>query len=201
MLLAKIDAEGNVVEFPYYDGQSELGAQELPEGVVQVNKSKNHPSLSWNELATTSSITLEGDEWVVNYEVVSRFSDDEEAKQYVKNQIQYQSSRIEAKFNNSIDLLNQEYNVREMQTWAQQIVEARNYIIDPTDETSVPLITAIASERGISIGDLAKKIVAKNDDYNTRYGYYLAQYSNNKKILAEISADDSSTWDKLNEIR
>lgn len=96
--------------------------------------------------------------------------------------------------------LSKKYPEREVSTFTQQELEARAFLADSS--SSAPLITAIAAERGITVAELAAKIVANADEYAQKAGkiigrrqYFLDQLetalaqatqSSNAKVIADI---------------
>jgi len=51
----------------------------------------------------------------------------------------------------------------EVQSWARQEAEARAYAADSA--TSTPLLSAMSAARGVELGELAAKVIAKSDQY------------------------------------
>lgn len=96
--------------------------------------------------------------------------------------------------------LSKKYPEREVTTFTQQETEARAVLADSS--ASAPLVTAIAAERGITVAELASKIVANADEYAQKAGkiigrrqYFLdqltaakaqAQQSGSAKVIADI---------------
>lgn len=194
MLLAKLDADGNVEKFPYYNFDLEL-ANELPNDVVRVNKTKKQPSFDWNKVAIFDTLVQEDGEWVVNYRVIDRFTNEEETLEFVKRELVDAKTRINNDFRTLTAALSSDYTELEQQSWPQQLAEAKQ------EGGDTPLLSAIAEARGISVSDLSAKIIEKNNAYNAAYGELLGTYSRKKQTLSEISIDDETTWNKLNELR
>lgn len=96
--------------------------------------------------------------------------------------------------------LSYKYPEREVSTFSMQETEARAFLADASSR--VPLITVIAQERGITVAELAAKIVANADEYARQAGkvigrrqYFLdqletakaqAEQSGNAKVIADI---------------
>lgn len=102
-----------------------------------------------------------------------------------RNEIRYKADEILAE-------LSAKYPEREVTTFTQQEMEARAFLADNT--TSAPLIRAIASERGITVEELATKIVANADEYAQKAGkiigrrqYFLGQLET-AKTQAELNS-------------
>lgn len=60
------------------------------------------------------------------------------------------------------------YPSSEIASWDKQELEARAYMADPA--ASVPLITTLAQSRGLTVADLAARILAKADQYAVKAG-------------------------------
>lgn len=65
------------------------------------------------------------------------------------------------------------YTAEERETWYVQVQEARAYLADPN--AVVPLISTIASARGMQIGDIANNIISKDEQYRVAVGQILGQ--------------------------
>lgn len=197
MLLAKLDADGNVEKFPYYNLNAEL-ADELPSDVVAVNKSKNMPAYSWNQVAAFDSVEQVEGEWVVNYRVKDKFANEEEELAFANQELLDAANRIKENFRTQTLQLKGNYTDIEMDSWANQLAEAKAHQAGGSD---TPLLSAIAEQRNMSVDDLAAKVIEKNAAYVAEYGRLLGQYSHKKKVLSEIDINDRTTWDKFNELR
>jgi hypothetical protein len=77
-------------------------------------------------------------------------------------------------------------NTLEQSTWSQQQKEAELYTSDNT--ASVPLITSLATARGISVTDMVTKITTAVANHHEKIGNLLAKKQN---IEAEIKACES----------
>ncbi len=65
------------------------------------------------------------------------------------------------------------YPERELLTFDKQEAEARTYQAD--SGASVPLLTALAASRGISVADLAARVIAKADTFTAASGHLIGQ--------------------------
>lgn len=65
------------------------------------------------------------------------------------------------------------YPERELLTFDKQEAEARAYQAD--SGASVPLLTSLAAGRGISVDDLAGRVIAKADAFTTASGWLIGQ--------------------------
>lgn len=89
--------------------------------------------------------------------------------------------------------LSAKYPEREVTTFTQQETEARAFLADPT--IGAPLITAIAQERGITVEELAARIVANADEYAQRAGKIIGrrQYFLGRLAIAKAQAEQSGS--------
>lgn len=78
--------------------------------------------------------------------------------------------------------LSAEYPYKEVLSFASQEAEARAVLKDPSSST--PLLTPMASRRGITVEDLAKRIVAKADVATSATGDVLGQAQRDRDRLA-----------------
>ena len=79
-----------------------------------------------------------------------------------------------------------EYGAYEMATWDQQYAEATAYTASPTAD--VPLLAAMCVARGISIAQLAGKIIANRANWVALTGYVIGQ---RQRIVGLIEAATS----------
>jgi hypothetical protein len=79
-----------------------------------------------------------------------------------------------------------EYGAYEMATWDQQYAEALAYTASPAAD--VPLLAAMCVARGISIAELAGKIIANRASWVALTGYVIGQ---RQRIVTQIEAATS----------
>ena len=65
------------------------------------------------------------------------------------------------------------YPETEVLTFDQQLMEAQAYTADNT--ASVPLLTALATARGIELADLVQRVIAKSNAFTRLSGYVIGQ--------------------------
>lgn len=89
--------------------------------------------------------------------------------------------------------LSTKYPEREVSTFTQQELEARAFLADSS--SSAPLITAIAAERGITVAELAAKIVVNADEYAQKAGKIIGrrQYFLGQLATALVQAEQSGS--------
>jgi len=85
------------------------------------------------------------------------------------------------------------YPETEILSWTKQEEEARKYIADNT--AAVPLITALANERGIDLAGLSALIIQKADAYALAVGTITG-----KRQRLEKQIEESTTPEELNTI-
>lgn len=82
-------------------------------------------------------------------------------------------AEINAKCEAALAALTLTYPERELLTFDKQEAEARAYQAD--SGASVPLLTSLAAGRGISVADLAGRVIAKADAFTTASGWLIGQ--------------------------
>ena len=76
-------------------------------------------------------------------------------------------------YNRELEKLNVNSSNVEMISWDEQKKEAFRYMEDNTSST--PVLTILATERGISVSELASKVVEKVNDYNQKVAILLSK--------------------------
>lgn len=82
-------------------------------------------------------------------------------------------AEINAKCEAALAALTPTYPERELLTFDKQEAEARAYQAD--SGASVPLLTSLAAGRGISVADLAGRVIAKADAFTAASGWLIGQ--------------------------
>ena len=72
-----------------------------------------------------------------------------------------------------LNILAETYPPGEVSSWPQQVKEAEAYTADPT--ASVPLLTAIAESRGITVELLVQKVIEKMEAYSAAAGVIIGK--------------------------
>lgn len=93
------------------------------------------------------------------------------------------TSKITDEFNKRIAAVKTGYTQEEIDSWSKQEKEARDYVADPVN-ASVPLITGIASSRGLALADFAALVILKADAYAAIVGPLIGK----KKFLIDALA-------------
>lgn len=75
------------------------------------------------------------------------------------------------------------YEQSERETWSIQLAEAEAYAADPN--VDAPMLTAMASTRGITVSELAAKVMENNNLFRSAAGEILGEQ---QKLLDELYA-------------
>lgn len=89
---------------------------------------------------------------------------------------------VQAAFEAAVAQLQSAYTTSERASWAQQLSEAQGLIAGTTKEP--PLLTALASARGLDVKALAQKIVDKNNAYQSAYASALATFQKARDAIS-----------------
>lgn len=102
---------------------------------------------------------------------------------------------MDAAYNAAVNPISAQYPATERDSWGKQEAEARAYAASNTAIT--PLLSAIATARGLTVADLAARVIAKADDYSTFAGALIGRrQARMDAIAAATTADeiDAVTW-------
>ena len=201
MIYAKINEDGTVAEFPYRSRDTSIlrPDQELPADVVEVDTETNKPSLKWDQKVSYDSVVKVDDKYVATYNSPeSKFADADAKLKAITINKKMQEDSNERTFVFKSKELGGEYTDGERSSWNQQRTEAIAYTTDNT--TATPLLSVIATARGITVAELAAKIVENAAAYDVAYGELLGKYQKNKDILTSIDLEDNTTWDSIDSI-
>jgi len=198
-MYARIDSNGNVVEFPVYiiDGFPIMGGSysgDLPEDIVEVDVYTNKPSTTWNQALTYSDIEIVNGQYILNYNTTTKFSDFESKQSYIRDLVGIYRKNNESKFTTMAEQVNGIYKQPEINTWFLQVTEAKNYINNVND---YPLLTKLAEKRGITISEMIDNVMQKYEVHTLAYGEVLGTYQKNRDLLDSIDLDDETTFDLI----
>lgn len=198
-MYARIDSNGNVVEFPVYiiDGLPIMGggySGDLPEDIVEVDVYTNKPSTTWNQALTYSDIEIVNGQYILNYNTTTKFSDFESKQSYIRDLVGIYRKNNESKFTTMAEQVNGIYKQPEINTWFLQVTEAKNYINNVND---YPLLTKLAEKRGITISEMVDNVMQKYEAHTLAYGEVLGTYQKNRDLLDSIDLDDETTFDLI----
>ena len=201
MMYAKINEDGSVAEFPYRSRELDRFRpnQELPTDVVEVDTHTNKPTLKWDQKVSIDSVVQEGDKYVATYHAPEpKFADEAARLKSITGIKNLRQGENERKFAFKSKAIGGEYLDGERDSWDQQRTEAIAYSADET--VSTPLLSAIADARGITVAELADKVLANAAEYDAAYGELLGKYQRNRDILNSIDLENPETWDSIDSI-
>ena len=198
MIYAKIDEQGNVLEFPYdFERTVEfMQNREVPTDAVEVDIETNRPDVSWDEVYNYADVEVVDGAYVATFTTRDRYATTEDKLKGITT-----LKRIHIQHNDRVLItritdMKATYPDVESQSWDQQRREAEAYTLD--DMAATPLLSAIANTRDITISELVAKVIANASEYDASYGEVLGEYQKKRDLLNAIDLDDSSTWDNIN---
>lgn len=126
-----------------------------------------------------------GDQWV----------DDVSSVDLLKTKKESLVSAMQNAFDKDMADLVSAYPEMERETWPEQKAERMIYLSDST--ASVPMLSAIASERGITVSELAVKIDSKSVEFSNAAGVLVGKHHALKKEIetaGQVSDLESIAW-------
>lgn len=195
-MYAKINlTDGSVIQFPYMDPSLNRPDATITEDVVEVDTTTNKPSLSWDQISLISSVDKVGDSYVVSFTVGDRYKTSEDKLKGITDLKKMHTSDNEKDFVAKVKTLKSTYPEGEFESWPVQRTEALAYSADNTSST--PLLSAIATARGITTEEMVTRVLNNISTYDAEYGTLLGKYQKNKTVLASIDLSDDTTWDNI----
>ena len=200
MIYAKINTDGTVAQFPYQSVtiNNLRPNQTLPTDAVEVDTETNKPATTWKQVANFNSVEKSGDNYIATYTVADRYADDASKLKGITTLKKQHEGTNERNFAVKAKDLVSDYSEFERTTWNQQLQEATLYTAD--NGASTPLLSIIATERGITVADLVTKVLANATEYDTAFGSLLGKYQKNRSILNSIDLNGNTTWDSIDNI-
>ena len=207
MMYAQINTTtGEVISFPYnsimvnpiYRMAALVNdVANLPIDAVLVDFTSAYPkNINWDQTASVTNVVQSGTTYVANFELVDKFTNDEDKLEGIKQILQFYSIENSSIFKQKIAQLSSSYLGEESNSWPIQIQEAQAY--QANTATTTILLSAIAQARGITVSDLANRIITNYTSYNINYGMLLGTYQKNIGIFNSVDVANSSTWDNIN---
>ncbi|MDO8413018.1 MAG: hypothetical protein Q7S51_04415 [Gallionellaceae bacterium] len=96
---------------------------------------------------------------------------------------------INSAYTTAINIIAADYPETERNSWAKQESEARAYVANSLAPT--PLLTAIATARGITVADLAARVIVKADAYAAYAGEQIGKrQARMDAIAAAVAVND-----------
>jgi len=197
-MYARIDNDGNVIEFPVreYDRFLLPSSEPLLDDVVEVDTETNKPITTWNQILSYNGIENINGNYFLNYSVNERHNDFDSKKTFIEKLVKQYKNQNERKFIALSKQINASYKQDEINTWNLQVTEAKNYLNDIDDYS---FITKLAQERGIDLSDFVNKIMTKHNSYIEEYGTMLGKYQKNRELLFSIDLSDETTFDLIDQ--
>lgn len=215
MLFGKINEHGEVVEYPIFsievDGQTIdilsyfVENQAYPQNIVEIDTSTRRPIYDWRLLAVPTLIEKVDDAYIMNYTEENRFATDEEAEEYLVDYLQRNNlARSNSRwFDNKSKALLSGYSEFEVQTWDQQLEEAKRYIDNPAaNSENVRMLQNISNGRNISLAELSNKVIEKAEAHSQKMGELIGKRKAGDEKLEILKADPSikENWHYLNDL-
>jgi len=197
-MYAKIDEQGNVVEFPYITDR--LGGakefRDIPADAVEVDTTSLRPAVSWNQkLMHDAVIKNEDGTYALTFTTEVKFSTFEDKQKWMKIAITQNKKQNENIFKSKVAQIKAGYPEEETISWDQQAKEAALYLLDKN--AYVPLIDNMSKNRNTTLLELSTRIVEKTNLYANAYGTILGIYQKNNDILGSIDIEDETTFDNI----
>ncbi len=144
---------------------------------LQWHKGAGHQE--WTDAANTAlteaDYTLTVEPYVRLYETeYARLVEEANAPPTLEKAKDAKLTEINAACDAILQTLTSTYPASELLTFDKQETEARAYLAD-SSTTPTPLLTALAAGRGITLADLAGRVMAKADAFAAASGYVIGQ--------------------------
>jgi hypothetical protein len=105
-------------------------------------------------------------------------------------------SEIDTDFETAVAALTAGWPVHEMQTWSKQEAEARAFTADPLAAT--PMLSAIASTRGLTVAQLAERVIRDADAFTAASAYYVGLRHKTRQLVQALP--DEGSLERLPEL-
>jgi len=196
MIYAKIDEQGNVLEFPYrIDEIARITNQVLPTDVIEVDSETLKPNTSWNEKLLYDNLVNNNGVYQLSYTVSNRFDTTEQKKKAIAVLVSQHKKQNKATFKSKVLQLKSNYSDDEILSWDAQVKEANDFL-NGADMTG-SLIETISIQRGITLEEISNRILLKRQAFNNSYGVVLGKFQKNEDILESIDLEDETTYSSI----
>lgn len=128
---------------------------------------------SWTHVLTEGTPEQRNGKWYQTWVMESVTHTPEEEAQRLADAKAAKLSEINAACQRALESLTPTYPERELTTFDKQETEARAYLADTTAFT--PLLSALATARGIELADLVQRVIAKADAFAAASGAIIGQ--------------------------
>jgi len=196
MVYAKIDEQGNVLEFPYRINEiARITNQVLPTDVIEVDSETLKPNTSWNEKLLYDNLVNNSGVYQLSYTVSNRFDTTEQKKKAITGLVSQYKKQNKATFKSKVLQLKSNYPDDEILSWDAQVKEANDFL-NGADMTG-SLIETISIQRGITLEEISNRILLKRQAFNNSYGAVLGKFQKNEDILESIDLEDETTYSSI----
>lgn len=209
----QVDSSGEIVQYPYAflteEQQKEIDAGitsasdiTIPDDAVLVNRTKNIPTLGWNERSVEGDVLKETDDdgnpiYATQYTKVEIATTSNEKRTRVQSLKMSWNDQNEVRYATELAAIQSHLFITEdMGSFQLKRTEAEKYLADNSIDT--PILSAMAAVTGDTLTDLAEDIIAKSNEYNTLYGTLSGKYQANRLMLIAVEPTDPTTYDLLN---
>ncbi len=160
-----------------------------------VDTETNKPKVSWRQGLSYNTVDRVDTNYILSYNINERFSTDDEALPVLKKIVEQVKRDNKRKFESNVKQVVGDYSDKEVHSWDQQVKEAEKWTADNT--ASVPLLSEIATIRGMQMSVLVEKVFLKANAYSTAYGQVLGEYQRVLDVIESIDFNDPLTWDNI----
>ena len=196
MVYAKIDEQGNVLEFPYrIDEIVRITNQELPTDVIEVDSETLKPNANWDEKLLYDNLVNNSGVYQLSYTVSNKFDTTEQKKKAITGLVSQYKKQNKATFKSKVLQLKSNYPDDEILSWDAQVKEANDFL-NGADMTG-SLIETISIQRGITLEEISNRILLKRQAFNNSYGAVLGKFQKNEDILESIDLEDETTYSSI----
>lgn len=105
-------------------------------------------------------------------------------------------AEIDIDFNAATDGMTAGWPQHEIQTWNKQEAEARAFIVDPN--TPTPMLSTIAATRGLTVAELAQRVIRDADAFTTASAYYVGLRHQARQLVNALP--DAGDYNRLTEL-
>lgn len=206
MIYAKINTEtGEVLEFEPSPAvgitrRMEREIEGQPLAYVEVDTETNRPERDWTKAALFDQVVQDGENYVMTYTVQDRFETVDAAVEQLNKILAANRRDLNRQFQTRADRIVSAYPDREVESWDQQLSEAKIYLQELTTDNT-PLLANMATARQMDPQELATRIVAKADAFAIAFGQLLGKKHRNEDILDTLESDptNQTNWSLLNQ--
>jgi hypothetical protein len=105
-------------------------------------------------------------------------------------------AEIDADFNAAISNITAGWPEQEIKSWPKQEAEARAFIAD--SQALTPMLSGIALQRGITVADLAARVIRDADAFTQASGYFIGLRHKARQQVQVLPSDGQ--YERLSEL-